>query len=437
MPQAKKIACRRVADLTEVLKTVPSGLGSHRQSKSALNYRQAELNRLFRRSMPKVSQKWVVDDPTKFKFSLNRLNARRDVLRRIAPLLSSRPDLSGVLSSYIKRFGSDREAADILLENLRRDPTYDAAAANYIDALDICEPATSNRKYRHVIRTANDRSEEKSIILSIASCTFRARRRSSAGALALIESQSDPRVRTILVHRLFGFHPMASFNKSACSSFLEKCTESVDPDFARFCAGLLIDNWPWKQPAWTPSKAVNRSVALLFQGLGLRKRAPKKEGVLDRFFKNKYKIEIPISWAKALGKDRREVERRCLRVQQLLLGDPTTLITLLDTFNELLLQSLSTRHTSLKNAYGKATPPKGKVPDLGNWLRNPALTQTFPVASKWFLEIHDARVAGELAHAKAKSTGKPTRPISFREARKLMKGAHARRMKIGIPGYAN
>jgi hypothetical protein len=124
-----------------------------------------------------------------------------------------------------------------------------------------------------------------------------------------------------------------------------------------------------------------------------------------------------------LAKDRREVERRCLRFQKLLIGDPTVRITLLDTFNELLLQNLSLSHPTLKAAYLQAVHPKAKVPDLGNWLRNPVLTKQLPTAAKWFLEIHNARLAGELAHAKAKYTGRATRPISFRKANKLLRGA--------------
>lgn len=198
------------------------------------------------------------------------------MLHRIAPLLSSRPDLSWVLSSYIKRFAKDREAADILLENIRRDPTYDAAAANYIDALDVCEPASSNAKYRRVIQTATHRSEEKSILLNIASASFRGRRRSSSEALALISSEKNCRVRTILLHTLFGSHPSAPFNSSGCAAFLNThCTESPDPDLARFSAGLLIDSWPWTPPvASIAPKSINRAVLLLFSGIGSEKTRP-------------------------------------------------------------------------------------------------------------------------------------------------------------------
>ena len=425
VPQAQKIQCRRVTSLDDVLKIVPSGVGDHHGGPaSGLPRTQAELLRLFRQSLKKASNQWTVDDSTKFKFALNRINPRRDVLRRIAPLLSHRPDLSWALSNYLRRFGPDVEVANILLTNLRRDPTYDAAASNYIDALDLCEPPVSTAKYRRVIFRASARSEENSILLRIASLSFRGRRKSIRGALALIESESDPRVQGIALNRLFGLNNAAPFKRSSCIPFLEKCTESQDPDLARYCAALLIEDWPWNLPiTWNTSKASNRSVLLLFQALGLRKRAPAKRGVLDVFFKVKMNIGMAFPWIKALGKDRREVERRCLKYQELAIGDPTVRITFLDTFNELLVQTFSARHPALRPAYSKATPKNAKHPDFGNWVRNPALTKLVPRASKWFLEIHEARVKGELAHAKAKGTGKPTGPISFERAAKLVRPA--------------
>ena len=71
-------------------------------------------------------------DITEFKFSLLRMNLRRDVLKRIVALLVKRPDCSWVFAAYLKKFPNHPEAANILLEALRQDPTYDAAAANYI-----------------------------------------------------------------------------------------------------------------------------------------------------------------------------------------------------------------------------------------------------------------------------------------------------------------
>jgi hypothetical protein len=126
---------------------------------------------------------------------------------RIAPLLVRRPDLSWVLASYLRRFERRTDAADVLLAALKQDPTYDAAAANYIDAMDRCEPTSSTATYRRAIQTVGRRSEENSIVLRVASSAFRGKRRPPLDAARLIEREPDRRAKGLLLHRLFGDAP--------------------------------------------------------------------------------------------------------------------------------------------------------------------------------------------------------------------------------------
>jgi hypothetical protein len=123
---------------------------------------------------------------------------------KIAPLLDQRPDLSSTLAEYYSEFPQNRRVADALLVSLGRDPTYDASSANYIDAMDVCEPALRATLYRRVIRTAERRSEEKSFLLRVAAATLRGRRSGPADALKLISKEKYPLARSILIHRLLG-----------------------------------------------------------------------------------------------------------------------------------------------------------------------------------------------------------------------------------------
>ena len=142
VPQAQKIECRRVRSLKEVLKTIPSSLAQAGTDATKKKTTQKKVLTAFQQSLRKQGKLWIIDDLTKFKYALNRLKPRRDVLRRIAPFLSRHPELSWVLGDFLKKFPDDARAADILLQTLRRNPTYDSAAANYIDAMDVCEPRT-------------------------------------------------------------------------------------------------------------------------------------------------------------------------------------------------------------------------------------------------------------------------------------------------------
>lgn len=185
---------------------------------------------------------------------------------------------------------------------------------------------------------------------------------------------------------------------------------------------MLLEAWPWfRTDTWMPSAKTNRSVGLLMKALGLRKRAPIKRSVLAIFFEERYRIQIELPWQTVLGKDRRDIETRCLRLQRLAIGDPGARIMMLDTFNEALIQIFSRSHPVLSAAYVKAIPPKKTHPDYGAWLRQNNLAGVLANGIQWYRDVHEARVACDLAHAKAKSTGIHTRPISYFEADKIMK----------------
>jgi hypothetical protein len=405
-------------------KNVPSSVLARSKRGRASRASQKRLTKLFYASIAKKLGTWVVTDPTKFKFSLFRMNASQRILRRIAQIMPHRPDLSWLFATYLKKFPNDKEAADVLLTVLRRDPTYDSSAAQYIDAMDVCEPSANTLPYRRVIQTAEGRSEEKSILLGIAATAFRARRSGPKDALKLIDKQQHPLARSTLLFRLFGRDPTAPFKHADAQKYIEDQTKSADADLARYAASRLVAVWPWSTASWNPSNDVHESVKLLLKSVGLRKRGPRRIGVLERFFKEKQRIGIKISWRKALGNDWRDVERRCLRLQQLEVGDPSSWVLILDTFNEVLVQNSSRCHPSLAGAFTKATPTGSMHPDYGNWLNNGAFVKTLPKAAPWSQQVHTTRVAADLAHAKTKK-GKSTSPVTYDQRDQLARRAQA------------
>jgi len=137
VPQAQKIELRRVTSLSSLRKSVPSTLVRATRIGRVTTATQRRLERMFRRSIEKKNGQWAIRDVTKFKFSVFRMRPKKAVLRRVAQLLDSRPDLSWLFAGYFRQFPQDTEAADYLLRTLRRDPTYDASAANYIAAMEL------------------------------------------------------------------------------------------------------------------------------------------------------------------------------------------------------------------------------------------------------------------------------------------------------------
>jgi hypothetical protein len=291
--------------------------------------------------------------------------------------------------------------------------------------MDLCEPPSNNTKYRRVIQTAMRRSEEGSITLRIAALTFRGRRAGPTDVVRLIERESDPWVRSILISRLFA-HDKAPYRLGQCLHLLEADASSPDEDLACFAGYLRVVEWIESEMPWQVPNTVNRSVKLLLVGMGLRQRSPSKTSVVDKFFESKG-INVRFSWRKALGGSFADAERRCVRLQRLLVSDSTARVMMLDTFNELLIQCFSQAHPNLTVHYAKAAG-KNPHPDFGAWLRHSALLKVLHTSAPWFQKVHEVRVRADLAHAKSKGghhRGRPTRPVSFSEATRLLNGAIA------------
>ncbi len=415
VPQAQKITLGKIDKLEHIIKSVPSLVIEKVEKKRPGSH--AELDRLFRASIAKKSGRWDIIDVTKFKYALGNMNPRLAILRRIGPMLAERPDLSPTFANYLRKFKTSKPVADLLLETLKCDPIYDASAADYIRTMDCCEPLSDHREYRRVVSTARKRSEENSILIRIAALTFRGKRKGPKDAMKLIAEEHEPLVRNMVLHALFGATRDAPFKLNNCRELLQNEVDGDDEDLARYCGLLLILDSYLGGKEWMPGRAANGSVKLLAKGLGLRSRMPASKCVLDGFF-DKYGVRVTFSWRKALGGNLKAAEHKCLRLLQFEIGDPTAKILMLDTFNEILVQSFSNRHPTLQGPYSKAAG-KNTHPDYGNWLNNGTFKTVMANCVTELLAIHKARVGGDLAHAKSKS-GRPTRAISFDQARRHM-----------------
>lgn len=105
-------------------------------------------------------------------------------------------------------------------------------------------------------------------------------------------------------------------------------------------------------------------------------------------------------------------------------GNPAVLVTVLDSFNDLLLQRLSVRHKLLRSAFRTAAG-RNRIPDYGVWLTHSTFRSVLPKVAPIFKTVHDLRVRAELAHATQKKTGRFTRPVSYREKARLLQKLRA------------
>jgi hypothetical protein len=394
VPQAQKMGVQRARSLEEILKTVPSSLVAVRPPGSSV--KQKELRDMWRRSLVRKQGRWDVDDPTHFRFASYRLSATRPVLRRNGALALHRPDLAPTLAYYFKHFAGDREAADILLSVLVQDPAFDATAAAYVDALDVCEPGSKTRAYRRAVHTATGRSVEGSLTLKSAALRFRVKRMGVADATKALTKEKNAHVVGIVVAAICAGAGGGPFTTASLAPYLKTLVTGPDAGLARFAAALLIGNAAEAGTSWTVPKKPHPAVIDLLVAVGLRKRGKRRQTAIELYFE-RLGLIAPLNWKKALGADLGDLERRAVRLQHLRLTDPSAFVLMLDTFNEGLVYNFSRQHSALVGPFTAAAGPNPH-PDYGNWITNGHFLSVLPTVIPWLRDVHELRLDADLAH---------------------------------------
>lgn len=292
VPQAQKIERRRVSNIKTVLKTVPSGLDSLRGGRRFTRMTAASKRRLLRvlnQSLERRKGELSVKDTTRFRFALYRLPPLLRVLRRLRPILLSRPDLSGLLAAYVSRFANKGECQDILYNALSGDPVFDAAAGDYVLSLDRIVPRFRSARFKRLVSQLPSRSVEKSLLMRFPVNLFVLKRMRLSALVPKLQKETNPLVAGLLVHQL-SFDPQhASITPSQLAGPIRRFAASSDPDLARYSTYLMLAAlkvFPGK-----PATAGR----LLIRHLGI-KLPLGKESLLLRFFKDLFKLDVNVNW---------------------------------------------------------------------------------------------------------------------------------------------
>jgi hypothetical protein len=260
------------------------------------------------------------------------------------------------------------------------------------------------------------RSEEKSILLDVPRKLYGYKRIGKLAAATAIQAEKNPIVAGQLIYFLMLDPRHASLSARDLRPVLSTfANNSTDEDLARLCTFLMLAGLKLVPHHPQPSGS------LILRHLGYA-IPPAKVSFLAGFFKDLYGIPTALAWDRLLGKKAHsELQRRAIALRGGWAGNPSLLITLLDSFNDLLIQRFSREHKALKKAFRKAAGKKAKIPDFGSWLQDGSLTSALPKACPIFLECHRLRVRTEIAHASDKKTGRFTRPVSYYEKARITK----------------
>jgi len=427
VPQAQKIAVRKVSDIGELISTVPSGVDAELREATVSGTTQRRLYRTFMDSQTKVGKAWTIHDITKFKFALLRMNADLRLIPRITGYLIAYPHLSWVLCTYLKKFGRNSVVAANLEKALNVNPVYDAVAANVLDALDVCARKEVSKRLRKLVSSLWGQSVEKTAQLMVSGVSFQARRRSTAQALNLVrQRRNGPFVRSLIYDRVYGSPSLfASYDSGTVDALLEEAC-GQDEELAVYAAAALLTQnlGNSTKELLKRRQQLNPAVKVMLVGLGLRTRRPAKGGVLEQFFASAERLSPLPSWSFAFKSKamRLNAESKCVSYQREERGtNVDACLMALDTLNEVLAQGYSTKNKQLHKAYVKAIRKNRAQPDWGQWVHHGTFKTDLPKFSAWAAEIHELRKRSELAHASDAKSGRRTRGVSHRDLTRMQR----------------
>jgi hypothetical protein len=418
VPQSQKIEIRRVTDIAGQLKSVPSniaGATAPQKTRPLTKSTIHRLRRMLKNSVLRTKGDVAVINETHFKFALHRLPPSRQILRLIRPLFRSRPDLSGVLGRFAGRFPNARTAVSVLGGALKSDPVFDAAGGDYVLALDRRVGSPGPRRLRKLVTGLIVKSEEKSVLLDVPCKLYSYKR--SANAYMITSLKTEP--SALAVGQLINLLCIEPLHRSIKPITLlpvlrRLASRAADDDVCRYCTYLMLSELK-RRPA-TPGFAG----ALMLKYLGWSTPLV-KISLLSNFFRDFFGLKSNVDWDRLLGKRAHaEAQRRAIILRGRWAGSPSILVTILDNFNDLLLQRLSMKHQKLAKPFKKAAG-KNKIPDYGAWLKHPFVPTLLPIASPILIGCHDLRIRADIAHATQKKTGRFTRPVSYYEKDGLLK----------------
>ena len=158
---------------------------------------------------------------------------------------------------------------------------------------------------------------------------------------------------------------------------------------------------PGRRTSW------NKSSELLFKELGLISRSSAHHcGINQALNKLDPKI-IEVNWRKFFGSRYSQAELQIIEIAAASRVNITNFVNLLDVFNDLLIDAIYGHDASL------GTYNLGKI---GSVLYAPTgrFATKFPVTFKMAVEVHDRRYESMASHPLIKSSGKPTKKITYK-----------------------
>lgn len=413
-PQSGKIDIHLVKDIEEELKSVSNPI---EPVLSAPATDQAAL----RKRITELSPRFKVANPTRFKFLLAKANPSSTLMDRLWRIYDHAPHYYPQLAGLLSKFDEIPERhATRLIREIEAQELYPAVRAALINASLGRMPASllTNAK-----TTLNKLWHPKSAQADISDALWRWFCREGHLTKRQMRSGLTGHHPAWLQMRLHFGVEWNAISPDQRKNLLNITMRSRYADVAISAAWLcgMYEVMPEK-----PTKDIHPLAKLMLKELGLMRRADSSVCGIRLAISEMTGHDIPVQWKKLFGKLYKRAEAQITTCKGYFKTDPSAWVNAIDVFDDLLLEALYRKDTTL----GTYT-----LGNIGGIIQSTRLKSNYPELFKQANQLHDKRLESDLSHAVVKTTKKPTKPIKFKwlrsGARLLRKGAE----ELHVKGY--
>lgn len=416
-PQSGKIDIHQVKDIRDELKSVSSPvetvLSGPEPDQAGIRSRLAEL-------APREGG-YRVTDSTRFKFLLAKADPSLRVLDRLWRVFEHAPHYYPQVSAYLQKFRSlPDKHADRLLSHIQTQDLYPAIRASLVTAADDRLSRSRTRRLRSSLKKLwAPRTSTPELTAALWSALHRLSH--------LTERQADyallySRTSWLRTRLHFGM-PWFEIAKGRRDRLLNVSMRSNDADVALAAGWLaaLLDCEVRK-----PIRDIHPLAKIVLRENGLLRRADTKVCGIRQALHEMTGMDFAVNWRKFFGKNYRHAESKIVACKGYFKTNPTAWVSMLDVFNDLLVDDLFKRDGSM----GVRTLGK-----FGDVIGRKAFKTKFPNTHTLVEELHKKRGEGELSHAVVHATKARTGRIPFKWLKTGRRHLIAALTEINAAGY--
>jgi len=405
-PQSAKIDIKKVENIADEIKSISN-------PPDPVNRISGDQKRV-RKALVQHTKYFKIRDETKLKWIIAQLVPTSAISKRLFRLLKNSPHLYSSVFRYLRKYTEiPTEISKELLNLLQEEDLYPTYSAELIMAM-IGKTQTNmvhkyTRAINKIVRERCNFIGSADLYTAANSWSLYYRELRYDETMDLFQDNKSWWSRVQLLNHV----DMSFIGTPSYEVLLNDLVKSNSVDLSVTAAYLLAIN---NLNLESPRRHINSTAEIILKNFGLIRRAKSFEcGIVYALREMDCNPVCIVPWKNIFGSRYKDAERKIVRAKSYFKTDPTAWVNIIDTFDDMLVDSLFSHDTTLGSF---------SLGNLGSVLHSTSrFANNYPELFEAVSQIHKKRLESDLSHPIEKRTGKVTRPIKHSyigKAKKLL-----------------